>query len=268
MVSSQGRFRKAAGSQDSGISVAGTHRIDNRGGCNGRAADAAIAGVKRASPASSVECHGAEIERFYQPRHDVTFISRAIKRVLNVCKLRFVDFEQIRVMKRSGHGFEVDVGRPHIDVTKAYDAIAVTGKKTLHLAAAGIGSLQQGAEINHLCTIRIQRSGGVEVKVVVGHILADVKMRNALLIQIHTDRSRGMSVVNLDVGFVKAVLYQQVNNAPPVLIVPYAGEEPHRKSQLSEMECKIERRAADPLVILKNVDENLTDDNNHMLLLG
>ena len=53
-----------------------------------------------------------------------------------------------------------------------------------------------------------------------------------------------------------------------MLIVTHAGEEAHRKSQLFEVKCKIERRAADPLVILENVDENLTDDNNQMVLLG
>jgi hypothetical protein len=31
---------------------------------------------------------------------------------------------------------------------------------------------------------------------------------------------------------------------------------------------KVERRTADPLIVLKDVDENFTDDNNHMVLPG
>ena len=109
------------------------------------------------------------------------FCSRAIKRALNVCEFRFVDFEQVGMMERSGHGIGIDVGRPQVDVAKASGAPVSMREKPLNLTAGGIGSLQQGAEINHVCTIRTRHVGDIQIQMVVGDIRADIKMRNAPL---------------------------------------------------------------------------------------
>jgi hypothetical protein len=96
----------------------------------------------------------------------------------NIGKFRVVDFKQVRMMERAGHGVGVDVGRPHIDVTKVGGCrSALAGKETLNLPATGIGSLQPGSEINHLRTIiGIQRVNATDVKIqmIVGHIFANI----------------------------------------------------------------------------------------------
>jgi hypothetical protein len=99
------------------------------------------AAVKRASTAASGQCHGADLECFHQPRHDIACCGRAIKPELDIGEFRFVDFKQVRVFKRSSHRVGIDMGWPHIDVTKAHGTFSFSGKKILNLTATEICSL-------------------------------------------------------------------------------------------------------------------------------
>ena len=145
-------------------------------------------------------------------------------------------------------------GGAHIDVAESGDFLAFFCEQILDLTAARLGALQQAAEIDHLHILIYSHWAGVNIDVIPGHVFPNIEMGHAAFIELYVDGSRGVDWVDLDIVEVEAGRLQMIENALAIAILPHTGKKPHRKSQIFKMTGKIERRAADALVVRKDVD--------------
>ena len=153
--------------------------------------------------------------------------------------------------------------KTHVDVTKTQPWPLLTVEESDDLSAGGIGSLQQAAEINHGGIIDAGQRIGIKRQVVVSHIPADIELRYTGSVKRDLNRSRWVTVIDLNVGRIEPILPGHGKERTPMLIIPHTADQPHRKPQLFQVKCKIKRGAAHSLIVRKNVNQHFANHNYH-----